>query len=234
MTTNVLYLPKDEFNLTDYCADSLAKLGFDVVRHKSIGFDIVEVSSESPCARKIVARIVGDAITLFYKFEVLKNLDTGALNGSYAHYALVGALLSVDVEDERKQVYGKLKRLSKISPSALFKFRLNALSESWDGLKTLTEVLLKQGSTKDDLYELASYFMSGGDVAPKATITEEEPPAIEINGQKIVIPALTGNNDLDLLLSLMRERPKSIVIRNKEILSDELLYALRSLGESEM
>ncbi len=234
MTTTILYLPKNEFRVADYCADSLSGSGFDVVRHKSLKFDIVETTSSSPCLKKIVARTIGDAITLFYKFEVLKTLDTGALNGSLAHYALIGALLSVDTDDERKQIYNKIKRLNKIAPSSLYKFRLTPLRESWEGLKTLTEVLLKQGSTKDDLYELASYFISGGDIAPKATITSDNPPTVEIDGRKISVPALTGIADVDLLLTVVRERPKSIVISNKEALSPELLYALRGLGESEI
>lgn len=233
MTATVLYLRKDDFRVADYCEAVLSATGTaDVLRRKSIGFDIVEVRSESAYITREAANAVSDAITTFYKFKVLKNLDTGVLKGSLAHYALVGALLSVDIDDERKQVCNTLRHLTCVAPESLLELRLPSLVESWKGLKTLTEILLKQSREKEDLYELISYFISEGTHSPKLVITEQDPPGIEVDGKSITIPSLTGERETDLLLSVVRARPGNIIIRKKEALSPGLLDAIRGLGES--
>ncbi len=234
MTTTTIYFGEDETDMATYCLDALSLSGaFETSRLLTPNYTVLEIRSASPCHQKIIARIVGDAITCFYKFGVLKTLDSGSLTGSYAHYALIGALLSVDIDDERKSIANKVSKLSEIAPKSLLELRLRNLITSWEGLKTLTEVILKQSVGKDDFYELVSYFIAGDKTMPKVTVTEGESIGIEVDGVPRAIPSLTGNRDLDVLLSVVRERPAHIVIRKKEALSDELLAALRDLGEDQ-
>ncbi len=175
--------------------------------------------------------IIADTITTFYKFRILKSFLQDSKFTDFDIYAFVGALLSVDKEREQIEVKRAAKHLKSITPFSLFEFRLEGLKSSWSNLLELSKTLTRDLSTRDELYEIISYFISSSNTCPKITITDSSPLKLCIDGRLISPIPLTNDHNINLLLTAMREHPSHIIIKNQELLNDDLLNTFRALGQ---
>lgn len=175
--------------------------------------------------------IIADAITIFYKFRLLNN---GLWNNKFSifdNYAFLGALLSVDKESEINEVKKATKLLVSIAPHSLYEFRLNRLKKNWQSLLELSKTLVKDVVSTTELYEIISYFVSSSLSCPKVTITDTTPLKLWINDNLITPIPITDDNNINLLITAMREHPSHIIIKNQELLNDDLLNTFRALGQ---
>ncbi|MBQ8178184.1 MAG: hypothetical protein IJ033_03225 [Clostridia bacterium] len=175
--------------------------------------------------------IIADIITTFYKFRVLNSFIQDSKFNSFDFFAFIGALLSVDKEKEISEVKKVAKNLKSIAPLSLFEFRLDALKASWQNLLELSKNLTSNLSSTEELYEIISYFVSSSSVCPKVTITDSQPIKLCVGGKILSPIPLTSDYDTNILLTAMREHPSHIIIKNQELLNENLLSTLRALGQ---
>ena len=174
---------------------------------------------------------LSDAICAYMKFRCLNWLLKDIKLDVYDKYALLGALLSVDKDNDIKYIFQSIFKLKIICIESLFELRLCPLVDSWERLGLLAKSLVGSIHTKSELYELIAYFMSNYDRCVRLVITDSEPAKIIINGEDIPPYSFTESSDYNLLISVMRESPTNIVIKNQDVLSPKLIETFRALGK---
>ena len=195
-----------------------------------IKYDKIFVES-SQSLLDTVCRITSEAIYAFFKFRVLDLCFKDINLRDYDKYALIGALLSVDKENEKKQIYNTIINLKIISLESLMDFRLTRLLKSWNELAELAYKLSKEVNNREELYELISYFISGIEKQSRVTITDTNPINLAIDGNVLSPIAFTSDHDINLLITVISEGPSHLIIKNQDILSKKLLDTFRALGQ---
>ncbi len=195
-----------------------------------IKYDKISVES-SQSLLDTVCRITSEAIYAFFKFRVLDLCFKDINLRDYDKYALIGALLSVDKENEKKQIYNTIINLKIISLESLMDFRLTRLLKSWNELAELAYKLSKEVNNREELYELISYFISGIEKQSRVTITDTNPINLAIDGNVLSPIAFTSDHDINLLITVISEGPSHLIIKNQDILSKKLLDTFRALGQ---
>ena len=195
-----------------------------------IKYDKISVES-SQSLLDTVCRITSEAIYAFFKFRVLDLCFKDINLHNYDKYALIGALLSVDKENEKKQIYNTIINLKIISLESLMDFRLARLLKSWNELAELAYKLSKEVNNREELYELISYFISGIEKQSRVTITDTNPINLAIDGNVLSPIAFTSDHDINLLITVISEGPSHLIIKNQDILSKKLLDTFRALGQ---
>ena len=172
-----------------------------------------------------------DRISAFMKFRVL-DLSLGDIKlDIYDKYALLGALLSVDKENDVKTILQSIFKLKILCVESLFELRLCTLRNCWERLGGLAKSLISGITSKGELYELITYFMSNYDKCNRLVITDSDPTKIIVNGEFLSPYPFTNSNDYNLLVSVMRESPTNIVIKNQDSISPKLIETFRALGQ---
>lgn len=193
--------------------------------YRGISIEADELSFEK------IINIISENITAFYKFRILCEYLKDIKCSIYEKYALIGTLLGADLENDKREVARALKNLTQIALESLFEFRLTKLKNNWQSLGELSQSLTRELNESQDVYELISYFVSSNGECPRITITDTTPLKLVINGTIYNPIPLTENLDINLLLTAMREHPSHIVIKNQDLLSEDLLKTFRSLGQ---
>ena len=176
-------------------------------------------------------KIICEAIYSFYKFRILYYRFKDSNLSNYDKFALLGALLSVDKNNDKKIIYSSIVKLKVIALTSLMEFRNSRLLSNWKELGELAYKLTNEIDNRIELYELISYFISGVENQSRVTITDTLPLNIVVDGK--IYPPLeyTNDSDINLLLSVISEGPSHVVIKNQDVLSKELLDTFRALGQ---
>lgn len=176
-------------------------------------------------------KIICEAIYSFFKFRILYYHFKDSNLSNYDKFALLGALLSVDKNNDKKIIYSSIVKLKVIALTSLMEFRNSRLLSNWKELGELAYKLTNEIDNRIELYELISYFISGVENQSRVTITDTLPLNIVIDGK--IYPPLeyTNDSDINLLLSVISEGPSHVVIKNQDVLSKELLDTFRALGQ---
>lgn len=176
-------------------------------------------------------KIICEAIYSFFKFRILYYRFKDSNLSNYDKFALLGALLSVDKNNDKKIIYSSIVKLKVIALTSLMEFRNSRLLSNWKELGELAYKLTNEIDNRIELYELISYFISGVENQSRVTITDTLPLNIVVDGK--IYPPLeyTNDSDINLLLSVISEGPSHVVIKNQDVLSKELLDTFRALGQ---
>ena len=187
-----------------YISESLSARGVEFLTEKHRQF--VRIVPIKPVSGEAVFDVIGETVCSFYKFRELEPLSKDYQNTDYEIYALIGALMSVEKEEELRRVRKAVRGEREIALKTLVDFRLEALKEGWSGFLTVDE---------DNGIEVFSAELI------KSMSSENEH----------VVPRLTENADVNAVVEVVRSRPTHVVVKEKERLSEKLLNTLRSLGE---
>ncbi len=193
-------------------------------------YDKITIGSNQFDLENILQLFVESAY-LFLKFRVLNSKFKDSNIAIYDRFALIGALLSVDQDNDKRSIANAIVGLKCIAIESLIEFRLCHLKKNWNELATIAYKLSNEISSKNDLYELISYFISGIDKPSRVIITDSLPPNIMVNGDIFPPFEFTKQFDLDLLLSVISKSPSHVIIKNQELLSNNLLETFRTLGK---
>lgn len=167
----------------------------------------------------------------FYKLrELMKGLKTDAQGRAF--YALLGALIGLEHEEETEKIMELLEGKSVTNVDGFYNFCLNGLRESWENLSKLSAKLYAQCRGEEDVYAL-SVFMLGMDESVSATVVINSGEELywEKNGIKIAVVPYFGERERDMIVTLLSQRPSDVVVVDPSGVSEGLLSVIRSLGE---
>ena len=202
------------------------KIAFETERHRQY----LRVVPEPSASHDDIVRIAGETVSAFYKFGVLNELNKEYKSKDYELYALIGALMSVERDEERRRVKKAVKGEKEIALKSLVDYRLGALKEGWEGLKELALLLLKQCPSQEDVYALVPYFLNSESENGIEIVSDG---AIKISSAAgvHVVPRLTSDPNANAVIEVVRSCPTNIIVKEKEGLDEGLLNAFRALGE---
>lgn len=231
MAVTGIILPSSRGAEREFVTKLARKEGIAVDENIHKAYAVLKLTSDLEEHNRLTSFFVAETLTMFYKFRALESVIKGYESDGYESAAYLGALLSVELEEERKRIYAATEGMECIAPESLLDLRLEELKEGWAGLNELGRMLLQQCPEGEEVYSLVPYFITGEPLSPRLTVSGGERLRLTGGGTEKIVPALTGNEERDLVTALMRERPTHIVIRNREEISEKLLNTLRALGE---
>lgn len=219
----------------DYILARLARFSeIEVEVREFRNFTRIGVTGTGRCTKKIVSGIAASTISIFYKYRALNERLGGKTCRNVSYYALMGALLSIDLDEELTEIEKAARGLKEICLPALLEFRLPGLSASWEALASLGERLLAQCADDGEIYELVAFLLNlDSRFAPRVTVDGVSALSVLSDSVELTVPLLTGEPDLDAVIAVVREKPSSVVIKNPDSVSARLVEAIRSLGETE-
>ena len=224
-------LPNKEKSIKNYILERLSIYpNITIKNSETPSIFCVEITSEMACVRKIIVSIIASSITLFYKYRVLKNSIMVTETVGIEFYALIGALLGVELDDEMRGIEKSLINFTTFDIEGIWNFRINEMIDSWKALASLARKLLENCETEEDVYELTAFLVNLDKSTPPKVRIECEPLEIFVDDVKLKIASLTENANYNLVMNIMRERPLSIIVRDTESLDLEFLDAIRKLG----
>ena len=173
---------------------------------------------------------VSDTILSILKFRILFNLLLDLNIPILDKQSLIGALISIDYEKEKLDLQKAITNIKIIAIDSLLQFRLHSLIRSWESLARIVRNLILSISTREELFELISYFINSNEYSPRITITSTDPVKIAIDGNLYSPIKFTDNTEYNILLSVIRLHPSHIIINNPSLLSTDLLATFKTLG----
>jgi hypothetical protein len=233
MTEVKLTLTKDERAEKDYVLSRLAlHSNVKVTVEEFKKFTTICVRAESDTFFSIVKDIISSVILIFYKFRILREGITAIDTNDISHYALLGAFLSFDSDQEAVLIEKGLEPNGSYALKTIYEFRHPNLKESWNNIVTLANKLISQCESQSEIYDLIFFLLAvDEDLAPKVRIeTLSDKLKIFCDNLPIIIPKLTDNEHFNHVIAIVRERPASIVICEPATLNKELLAAIKKLG----
>ena len=233
MTEVKITLTKDECAEREYILDRLslhANLNVAVTEFKK--FVTISVKAQSDAFLGTIKDIISSVILTFYKFRALKEGIVPINLNDICHFALLGAFLSFDQDQEALLVEKGLGEGRSFAIKTIYEFRHSNLKESWNNIVALANKLVLQCSTQSEIYELIFFLLAVDEVsAPKIRIeTLNQKHKIFCGDKPLIVPRLTDNDDCNRIMAIVRERPSSIVICEPSTLSANLLSAIKRLG----
>ncbi len=175
--------------------------------------------------------IICGIILNFYKLrEITKVLGTHACGKAF--YAFIGALLGLEQEDETDNIMELLGECEVANVDGFYNFRLDGLRESWENLAKLSAKLYSQCKNEEDIYAL-SIFMLGMDENISATVVVNQCEELywEKNGTKIAVVPYFGDREIDVIMTLLSQRPSDVIVMDPTCVSQGLMTVIRALGE---
>ena len=236
MTEINITLTKEERAEKEYILDRLKVLSnitVEVTEFKK--FVTISINAENQSFFTIVKDIISSVILIFYKFNALSSGITAFDKTNLAHYALLGAFLSFDYDQEVIFVEKGLENSGSYAIKSIYEFRFSGLKDTWNNIINLANKLISQCEGETEIYELIFFLLAvEEDVAPKIRIETLPDGSHKIFSDNIpvAVPKLTDNDNYNYLLTLVRERPLSIVIAEPSTMNKELLGAIKKLGEA--
>ena len=223
-TPNIL-LSNRETSQLKFIQSALLSKGAEFNSEKHLNF--TRITFDSSVDGRVPVEVVAESIVTINKFQVLKSLISEYQSKNFEIYALIGALMSVESDDETKRVEKLLGYSEEIAPGSFVEFRAEELKDDWEELKTLASLLIKQCRSPEDIYRLIPYFLS-----------PEEGFGVEVRRgpaafcpEPVIVPEYTGDKNVDAVIEIVRRRPRQVVIKEPELLDERLLNTLRALGE---
>ena len=178
----------------------------------------------------LIYEYISDTILSILKFGVLFNILLDLNIPILDKHSLIGALISIDYEKEKLDLKKAIANIKIIAIDSILQFRLPSLIRSWESLGQLATNLILRISTREELYELISYFINSNEYSPRITITSTDPIKIAIDGNLYSPIKFTNNSEYNILLSIIRLHPSHIIIKNPLLLSTDLLATFKTLG----
>lgn len=175
--------------------------------------------------------LVSDIIVLYYKFYEISKLLIPSGSCSYPCCAYIGSVLSIDADLEREQIKSVIPADNFISIDGIYNFCLKEIRESWESLAVLCEKLILQCKNDKDLFSLTS-FMLGVENDNNATVTVDKQEKITLNknGERIKLPKLFTDPEMDAITTILANSPTEIIILKKEAFSTEFMNLMHKIG----
>lgn len=113
---------------------------------------VISFSVDEPYALYLKGEIedkIADIICVNYKYKYFKkNINPVGLN-DFEYELLLTALISADIDDDKKYVINKIGRFDEYSVDGTFNFRMNALKEKWKDVAEYIPPYFESGQLKD-------------------------------------------------------------------------------------
>ncbi len=173
---------------------------------------------------------IADIIAVSYKYEYfVKKIKTASLT-EFERELLITALISADIDEDKKYVIKKLKNFNEYSIDGIFNFRMKPLKEKWSEVvsfipstfmskqvKDFIDYIIKDKNGKKVYYENGSVFDKRYNVLRRRELLtksgQEESTVIEI--------LLSGAGEVELGSPLSEKEEKII----KEIYGDRVIFS---------
>ncbi len=173
---------------------------------------------------------IADIIAVSYKYDFfVKKIKTASLT-SFERELLITALISADIDEDKKYVIKKLKNFTEYSIDGIFNFRMKPLKEKWSEVasyipstflskqvKDFIEYIVKDKNGKKVYYENGSVFDKKYNVLRRRELLTncnyDESTIIEI--------LLSGAGEVELGSPLSEKEEKII----KEIYGERLIFS---------
>lgn len=232
MCVFVLYLGADYQRQIKYIKDKLALLG--TFRINSLlgkkGAKVIISAEKVDFAKSIIKDTIADLILLFYKYNsFVKCLDM--THFGLAGYALTGAVLSFDKKNEKRLILDSLQDFqNELNVDGFYNFSLDIVRERWDDFAQIVQRLYEECDSENDVFELISFIMSS-EIGYGSYVKIDYDNNITINNKIIPTVDFTEDKDINLVISILKERPISITIQSPKTVSKEIIKTISKLGD---
>ncbi len=190
---------------------------------------VFTLSSETPKRLKKVAEdLVSTLIITYYKLQYILREIQFVLTPELV--ALLGTVVAFRHTEELDMVSEKLIKLNEINIDGLLNFKLVDLTREWVELGKLTNRLLSQCDTPEDVYELIA-FMLGLEPVKRQELVLSSTNTISINLVEREIFDYFDNTYESTLYTMLFHRPSSIIIKEPKITDERIVECVKSLGK---
>ncbi len=232
MCVFVLYLGTDYQRQIKYIKDKLALLGNFRINSalSKKGAKVIISAEKIDFIKSIIKDIIADLILLFYKYNSFsKCLDISQFG--LAGYALAGAVLSFDKKNEKRLILDSLQDFqNELNVDGFYNFSLDIIRERWDDFAQIVQRLYEECDRENDVFELISFIMSS-EIGYGSYVKIDYDNNITINNKIIPTVDFTEDKDINLVISILKERPISITIQSPKTVSKEIIKTISSLGD---
>ncbi len=232
MCVFVLYLGKEYQRQIKYIKDKLALLGnfrINVVTGKKEAKVIISAENVD-FVKSIIKDTIADLILLFYKYDSFAEcINIGGYG--LAGYALLGAVLSFDRKNEKRLIVDCLEDFqNELNIEGFYNFSLDIIRERWNDFAQIVQRLFEECDNENDVFELISFIMSS-EIGYGSYIKIDFDNNITINNKILPIVEFTKDKDINLVISVLKERPISITIQSPKNISSEIIATISKLGD---
>ena len=133
-TPNIL-LSNRETSQLKFIQSALLSKGAEFTSEKHLNF--TRITFDSSVDGRVPVEVVAESIVTINKFQVLKSLISEYQSKNFEIYALIGALMSVEVDNEIKRIEKLIGMPEEIAPESFVAFRAEDLKDDWEELKVL-------------------------------------------------------------------------------------------------
>lgn len=211
----------------DYINDCLSEKNIEYRKEQDDNKMLFIIKDDNVC----IDSLISEVIVLYYKFGEISKLLMPNGSCSYPCCAYIGSILSIDAELERKQIIKMIPDDNFICIDGIYNFCLTEIRESWESLAILCEKLILQCKNEKDMYSLTS-FMLGVENESESTVTVDKQEKISINknGEKLKLPQLFSDPEMDAIATILANSPTEIIILKKEAFSNEFMNLMHKIG----
>ncbi len=200
----------------EYLINNFASSGIKFKLKKSYTFIFFEVEVDSNQCDSFL-KFVAKSIILSHKYQsIISVFDE--VEYTFANVACLAALLYFDLDGEVGQVIDIIKDKETISVEGIFNFKLNDMSEEWEELKNIGEVLVYNES-EQDIYNVINFLMSNRN-SDKSLFLAQYPDILLANvsdGVMVDNVKLYKNDDFNLINTVIAESPTELIIEKNQI-----------------
>lgn len=200
----------------DYLVNNFASSGIKFKLKKSVTFIFFEVDLESGQI-DLFLKYTAKSIILSHKYESIIKVFEG-VELTYANVACIAALLNFDLDGEIAQVVDMIHDKNTISVEGTFNFLLSDLSEEWEELKNIGDVLVYNES-EQDIYNVINFLMNNRN-NEKSLFLAQYPEILLANvsdGIMVDNIKLYKNEDFNLINTIIAESPTELIIEKNQI-----------------
>lgn len=183
--------------------------------------------------KELCKDVIAETILYFYKYKELQKELKNCVLQNMCFYAYIGALLSIDFEQEKNQIKEEIERAGKVvSIDGFYNFCSYSMQENWKSLAQLAFKLYSQCRSDDDAFELTS-FMLGVDGEGEAVIVIDNNSNIKLikNKKNIPIVDIFQREEFNIIATVLSHRPTNIIVVNPDKIEPSLMKAIHSLGD---
>lgn len=200
----------------EYLINNFASSGIKFKLKKSYTFIFFEVDVDIN-QRANFLKFVAKSIILSHKYQsIISVFDE--VEYTFANVACLAALLYFDLDGEVGQVIDIIKDKETISVEGTFNFKLNDMSEEWEELKNIGEVLVYNES-EQDIYNVINFLMNNRN-SDKSLFLAQYPDILLANvsdGIMVDNVKLYKNDDFNLINTVIAENPTELIIEKNQI-----------------
>lgn len=200
----------------EYLINNFASSGIKFKLKKSYTFIFFEVEVDSNQCDSFL-KFVAKSIIISHKYQSIISVFDD-VEYTFANVACLAALLYFDLDGEVGQVIDIIKDKETISVEGTFNFKLNDMSEEWEELKNIGEVLVYNES-EQDIYNVINFLMSNRN-SDKSLFLAQYPDILLANvsdGVMVDNVKLYKNDDFNLINTVIAESPTELIIEKNQI-----------------